>query len=135
MVWEDKLEFTQHLNWNSMETMKGFCYSSCFMYLKKILRPSTRMSENFTVSKQCNFSQWLDKELSNFPKILTFFVKARINNFQVALVNGKISGVLLCMCALLFEMPEFWHKLILSLPWFTKHSLKSIFRDSLKQCS
>lgn len=76
------------------------------MYLKKILRPSIKVSENFAALYQSGviFHSDLDKELSKFPKILTFFVKTHSNNFQIALerMNGKISGVLLCwMCALL----------------------------------
>lgn len=58
-----------------MERMKGVCDFSCFMYLKKILRPSTKMSENFAALYQISviFHSDLDKELRNFAKILLFF--------------------------------------------------------------
>lgn len=74
MVWEDELGFAGHLYWNSVERMKGVCYFSCFMYLK-IFRPSTKMSENFAALYQSSviFHSDLEKELSNFAKILTFF--------------------------------------------------------------
>lgn len=75
------------------------------MYLKKILRPSTKMSEKFAALYQSGviFHSDVDKELSNFSKILTFAAEAHVNNFQIALVKGKTSSVLLCcMCALCF---------------------------------